>query len=148
MPTVKYMTRPQNPGQHRSAVMECAGNREGGSSHSSGKDRQGRYGTNFWRKKAFSLTLLREFLGPKKRPLGFSRPEVLNPRLLLTPSPSSRCSPVRSRRTVRRGSGDRSWFGCPQAIKKAAGNAARKKGTNASNMLDSPATPPSSGSQR
>ena len=34
------------------------------------------------------------------------------------PSPSSWCSRVRSRRTVRRGSGDRSGFGCPQAIRK------------------------------
>ena len=35
------------PSQHQSAVMEFAGNSEGGSSHSSGKDRQGTYGTNF-----------------------------------------------------------------------------------------------------
>ena len=41
------------------------------------------------------------------------------------PSPSSWSSPVRSRRTVRKGVEDRSWFGCPQAIKKAAGNAAQ-----------------------
>ena len=52
---------------------------------------------------------------------------------------SSECpwfSPVRSGRTVRRGGEDRSWFGRPQAIKKAAGNAATK-GTNASNVLAS-----------
>ena len=45
-------------------------------------------------------------------------------------------SPVRSGRTVRRGGEGRSWFGRPQAIKKAAGNAATK-GTNASNVLAS-----------
>ena len=50
------------------------------------------------------------------------------------PSTSSWCSPVRSRRTVRRGGEDRSWFGRPQAIKKAAGNAATK-GTYASKVL-------------
>ena len=44
---------------------------------------------------------------------------------------------MRSGRTVRRGSGDRSWFGRPQAIKKAAGNAASNKGSNASKTLDS-----------
>ena len=52
---------------------------------------------------------------------------------------SSECpwfSPVRSGRTVRRGGEDRSWFGRPQAIKKAAGNAATK-GTSASNVLAS-----------
>ena len=43
---------------------------------------------------------------------------------------------MRSGRTVRRGGEDRSWFGRPQAIKKAAGNAATK-GTNASNVLAS-----------
>ena len=62
-------------------------------------------------------------------------PEVLNPRLS-THSPSSRCSFARSGRTVRTGRGNRSWFGRPQAIKKAAGNAATK-GTNASNVLAS-----------
>ena len=52
---------------------------------------------------------------------------------------SSECpwfSPVRSGRTVRRVGEDRFWFGRPQAIKKAAGNAATK-GTNASNVLAS-----------
>ena len=39
-------------------------------------------------------------------------------------------------------------FGCPQEIKKAAGSAARNKGTNASKTLGLPAEPPSSGSQR
>ena len=65
-----------------------------------------------------------------------------------SPSPSSESLVMRSGRTVRNGGEDRSWFGRPQAIKKAAGNAARKKGTNASKVLDSPATLPSSGSQR
>ena len=73
-------------------------------------------------------------------------PEVLNPRLS-THSPSSRCSFARSGRTVRRSREDRSWFGRPQAIKKAAGSAARNKGTNASKTLGLPAAPPSSGSQ-
>ena len=41
---------------------------------------------------------------------------------------------MRSRRTVRSGGEDRSWFGPPQAIKKAAGNAATK-GTSASKVL-------------
>ena len=42
------------------------------------------------------------------------------------PTPSSWRSSVRSRRTVRSGGEDRSWFGRPQAIKKAAGNAATR----------------------
>ena len=54
----------------------------------------------------------------------------------MTSSECPWCSPVRSGRTVRRGGEDRSWFGRPQAIKKAAGNAAIK-GTNASNVLAS-----------
>ena len=54
----------------------------------------------------------------------------------MTSSECPWCSPVRSGRTVRRGGEDRSWFGRPQAIKKAAGNAA-SKGTNASNVLAS-----------
>ena len=54
----------------------------------------------------------------------------------MTSSECPWCSPVRSGRTVRRGGEDRSWFGRPQAIKKAAGNAATK-GTNASNVLAS-----------
>ena len=54
---------------------------------------------------------------------------------------------MRSGRTFRRGGEDRSWFGRPQAIKKAAGSAARNKGTNASKTLGIPAAPPSSGSQ-
>ena len=45
--------------------------------------------------------------------------------LVRPPSPSSWCSPVRSRRTGGIGSGHRSGFGRPQAIKKAAGNAAQ-----------------------
>lgn len=66
----------------------------------------------------------------------------------MPPSPSSWCSAVRSRRTVRRGGDDRSWFGRPQAIKKAAGSAASKKGgTNTSKSLGSPAGPPSLGSE-
>ena len=44
----------------------------------------------------------------------------------MTSSECPWCSPVRSGRTVRRGGEDRSWFGRPQAIKKAAGNAAIK----------------------
>ena len=56
--------------------------------------------------------------------------------LSMTPSVSCRSALVRSGRTVRRGGEDRSWFGRPQAIKKAAGNAA-SKGTNASNVLAS-----------
>ena len=54
----------------------------------------------------------------------------------MTSSECPWCSPVRSGRTVRRGGEDRSWFGRPQAIKKAAGNAATK-GTSASNVLAS-----------
>ena len=55
---------------------------------------------------------------------------------------------MRSGRTVRNGGEDRSWFGRPQAIKRAAGNAAREKGKNATKVLDSPAKPPSSGNRR
>ncbi len=52
----------------------------------------------------------------------------------VTSSECSRCSAVRSGRTVRSGGEDRSWFGRPQAIKKATGNAAIK-GTYASKVL-------------
>ena len=83
----------------------------------------------------------------KKDPRGAHTSEIPSSRSDAT-SPSSWSLVMRSGRTVRRGSGDRSWFGRPQAIKKAAGNAARKKGTNASKVLDSPAAPPSSGSRR
>ena len=69
-----------------------------------------------------SATGLGEKQKGKKRPLG-SHPRGPVPSFD-APSPSSWCSPVRSRRTVRRGGEDRSGFGCPQAIKKAAGNAA------------------------
>ena len=83
----------------------------------------------------------------KKRPLRFPTLRGLHVPSFDAPSPSSWCSRVRSRRTVRSGGKDRSWFGCPHAIKKAAGNAATQ-GTYASKVLNSPATPPSSGSQR
>ena len=65
--------------------------------------------------------------GDQKRPLGFSRPEVQSPRLS-THSPSSWCSPVRSGKPVRAGSGDRSVFGRPQAIKKRQGMPPATKG--------------------
>ena len=51
-----------------------------------------------------------------------------------SPSPSSWSLVMRSGRTVRNGGEDRSWFGRPQAINKAAGNAATK-GTYASKVL-------------
>ena len=61
----------------------------------------------------------------KKTPEVFP-PSGVNPLDYSTHSPSSWRSPVWSRRTVKTGSGDRSVFGCPQAIKKAAGNAANE----------------------
>ena len=61
----------------------------------------------------------------KKDPRGAHTPGIPSS-LSDAPSPSCRCSSVRSRRTVRRGGEHRTWFGCPQAIKKAAGNAATK----------------------
>ena len=64
----------------------------------------------------------------------------------MTSSECPWCSPVRSGRTVRRGGEDHSWFSRPQAIKKAAGNAATK-GTHASNVLASQHQPPSSNHQ-
>ena len=76
-----------------------------------------------------------------------STPQGSRPSRSDAPSPSYWCSSVRSGRTVRRGGEDRSWFGRPQATKKAAGSAARNKGTNASKTLGLPAAPPSSGSQ-
>ena len=63
----------------------------------------------------------------KKDPRGAHTSEMPSSRSDAT-SPSSWSLVMRSGRTVRRGSGDRSWFGRPQAIKKAAGNAARKRG--------------------
>ena len=45
----------------------------------------------------------------------------------MPPSPSSWCSAVRSRRTVRRGGDDHSWFGRPQAIKRRQGVSLAKK---------------------
>ena len=63
----------------------------------------------------------------------------------MTSSECPWCSPVMSGRTDRRGGEDRSWFGRPQAIKKAAGSAARNKGTNASKTCwRYSAAPPSS----
>ena len=72
----------------------------------------------------------------KKDPRGAHTSEIPSSRSD-APSPSSWSLVMRSGRTVRRGSGDRSWFGRPQAIKKAAGNAASNKGSNASKTLDS-----------
>ena len=69
----------------------------------------------------------------KKRPLG-SHPQRSGVLFPVTSSECSSCSAVRSRRTVRRGGEDRSGFGRPQAIKKAAGNAATK-GDYASKVL-------------
>ena len=63
----------------------------------------------------------------KKDPRGAHTSEIPSSRSD-APSPSSWSLVMRSGRTVRRGSGDRSWFGRPQEIKKAAGNAARKRG--------------------
>ena len=45
-----------------------------------------------------------------------------------SPPTSSRCSPVTSRRTVRRGGEDRSWFGRPQAIKKGGRECRQQQG--------------------
>ena len=69
----------------------------------------------------------------KKTPEVFP-PSGVSPLVFSTHPPSCWCSAVRSRRTVRSGGEDRSWFGRQQAIKKAAGNAATK-GTYASKVL-------------
>ena len=62
----------------------------------------------------------------KKRPLG-SHPRGPVPSFD-APSPSSWCSPVRSRRTVRGSSDDRSWFGRPQAIRKGGRECRQQQG--------------------
>ena len=88
------------------------------------------------------------YRGQKKTPEVFP-PSGVSPLDCSTHSPTSWRSPVWSRKTVSEGSGDLSWFGRPQAIKKAAGSAASNKGTNASKVLAwHPAEPPSSGGQR
>ena len=67
---------------------------------------------------------------------------------LFSPPTSSRCSPVRSRRTVRSGGEDRSWFGRPQAIKKGGRECRQQQGDErVENAGLSPVAPPSSGSQ-
>ena len=63
----------------------------------------------------------------KKRPLG-SHPQRSGVLFPVTSSECSRCSAVRSGRTVRGGSDDRSWFGRPQAIKKGGRECRQQQG--------------------
>ena len=82
----------------------------------------------------------------KKRPLG-SHPQRSGVLFPVTSSECSRRSALRSGRTVRGGSDDRSWFGRPQAIKKGGRECRQQQGDDASKSLGLPAAPPSSGSQ-
>ena len=67
----------------------------------------------------------------------------------MTSSECSRCSPARSRRTVRGSSDDRSWFGRPQAIRKGGRECRQQQGNErVGNAGLSPAAPPSSVSKR
>ena len=63
----------------------------------------------------------------KKRPLG-SHPQRSGVLFPVTSSECSRRSALRSGRTVRGGSDDRSWFGRPQAIKKGGRECRQQQG--------------------
>ena len=63
----------------------------------------------------------------KKRPLG-SHPQRSGVLFPVTSSECSKCSVVRSGRTVRGGSDDRSWFGRPQAIRKGGRECRQQQG--------------------
>ena len=93
-------------------------------------------------------TLRRTFWDPKKRLLG-SHPQRSGDLFPVTSSECSRCSPARSRRTVRGSSDDRSWFGRPQAIRKGGRECRQQQGDErVGNAGLSPAAPPSSVSKR
>ena len=83
----------------------------------------------------------------KKRPLG-SHPQRSGVLFPVTSPECSRCSAVRSGRTLREGSDDRSWFGRPQALRKGGRECRQQQGDErVENAGLSPATPPSSGSR-
>ena len=83
----------------------------------------------------------------KKRPLG-SHPQRSGVLFPVTSSECSRRSALRSGRTVRGGSDDRSWFGRPQAIRKGGRECRQQQGDErVENAGVTPAAPPSSGSQ-
>ena len=83
----------------------------------------------------------------KKRPLG-SHPQRSGVLFPVTSSECSRRSALRSGRTVRGGSDDRSWFGRPQAIKKGGRECRQQQGDErVENAGLSPAAPPSSDNQ-
>ena len=63
----------------------------------------------------------------KKRPLG-SHPQRSGVLFPVTSSECSRRSALRSGRTVRGGSDDRSWFGRPQAIRKGGRECRQQQG--------------------
>ena len=84
----------------------------------------------------------------KKRPLG-SHPQRSGVLFPVTSSECSRRSALRSGRTVRGCSDDRSWFGRPQAIRKGGRECRQQQGDErVGNAGLSPAAPPSSVSKR
>lgn len=122
-------------------VAERTKNGEGDPAFRSQRDLREHHGTNSQRRKAFPITFpithSRDFLGPQKKDSWDLIPQRSGVLFPVTSSECSSCSAVRSRRTGGVGSADRPGFGCPQAIKKAAGSAASNKGSNASKTLDS-----------
>ena len=122
-------------------VAERTKNGEGDPAFRSQRDLREHHGTNSQRRKAFPITFpithSRDFLGPQKKDSWDLIPQRSGVLFPVTSSECSSCSAVRSRRTGGVGIADRPGFGCPQAIKKAAGSAASNKGANASKTLDS-----------